>query len=173
MLPRCTNSKTTDKDKWIGLERTRWAKLFNVPMDPEFPANFPPLTLPNMRALCALTAITPGQASLCSALDALYHAYWVEHKETHKPDVLVEVLKGALGEDLTKNIVDLMASKGKQILAENMHKALADGAFGLPWLTCTNARGEKEGFWGVDHIGQVAAFMDLEKPKMGGWRSML
>lgn len=67
-----------------------------------------------------------------------------------------------------------MAPKeGKPILLKNTDKALADGAFGLPWYTCTNSKGETEGFWGVDHLGQVCEYLDLEKPKQGGWRALL
>lgn len=39
--------------------------------------------------------------------------------------------------------------------------------------TVTNSKGEKEGFWGFDHLGQVVEFLGLEKPKNGGWRAML
>lgn len=37
----------------------------------------------------------------------------------------------------------------------------------------TNSKGEKEGFWGFDHIGQVCDHLELERPKTGGWRAML
>jgi 2-hydroxychromene-2-carboxylate isomerase len=67
-----------------------------------------------------------------------------------------------------------MASKeGKKVLAENTDRAFADGAFGLPWFVCTNSKGEKESFWGVDHIGQVTEHLGLEKPKTGGWKAVL
>ena len=55
---------------------------------------------------------------------------------------------------------------------------MADGAFGLPWFVATNPKGETEGYWGFDHIGQVADHLGLERPKAGkksevGWRAML
>jgi 2-hydroxychromene-2-carboxylate isomerase len=54
-----------------------------------------------------------------------------------------------------------MAGKeGKELLAKNTDKALADGAFGLPWFVATNSKGETE------HLG-------LEKPKTGGWKALL
>lgn len=56
---------------------------------------------------------------------------------------------------------------------ENTEKAFAQGAFGLPWLICTNPVGETEGFWGVDHLGQVVEFLGLKKPGDGGWRSVM
>lgn len=62
---------------------------------------------------------------------------------------------------------------GKTALKENTDQAFADGAFGLPWMVCTNSRGQTEGFWGVDHMGQVLQFMGLERPREGGWKSLL
>lgn len=59
------------------------------------------------------------------------------------------------------------------MLLENTDKAFDDGAFGLPWFSCTNSEGQQEGFWGVDHLGQVTTFLGLEKPKAGGWKAML
>lgn len=67
----------------------------------------------------------------------------------------------------------MVGTEGKKVLGENTDKALADGAFGLPWFVCVNEKGEKEGFWGVDHIGQVCVFLGLEKPKQGGWKAVL
>jgi hypothetical protein len=40
-------------------------------------------------------------------------------------------------------------------------------------MVCTNTDGKTEGFWGVDHLGQVADFLGLERPQMGGWKAML
>ena len=64
------------------------------------------------------------------------------------------------------------------MLSANTDQAVTDGAFGLPWFVATNAKGETEGYWGFDHIGQVADHLGLERPKSnsrseGGWRAML
>ena len=67
----------------------------------------------------------------------------------------------------------MAAKEGKALLLENTDKALADGAFGLPWFACTNSKGEKESFWGVDHLGQVTHFLGLDKPQTGGWQALL
>ena len=91
----------------------------------------------------------------------------------------------------------------KKLLAEKTNEAMDAGAFGLPWfvgefafsfllllapmdrvlskrtvLTCavvvaTNSKGEKEGFWGFDHIGQMVDHLGLERPQTGGWKAML
>ena len=75
-------------------------------MSEELPDGFPPLTLPIMRALCALTILHPGkegQKRLVSCLDVLYHAYWVENKKTIDKDVLSAELTRVLGaEDAAK-----------------------------------------------------------------------
>lgn len=73
----------------------------------------------------------------------------------------------------TKTVLDRVSTEGKTILASNTNKAFTDGAFGLPWMVCTDATGQKEGFWGVDHLGQVAQFLELKKPINRGWRAVL
>jgi 2-hydroxychromene-2-carboxylate isomerase len=47
-------------------------------------------------------------------------------------------------------------------LDENTQKAFASGAFGLPWFDCISAEGDKEGHWGIDHLGRVADFLRLD-----------
>lgn len=133
----------------------------------EYPPDFPPLTLPNQRALCALTATSSSpQDSLTTALDALYHAYWVDHKATHTPEILSSVLTSSIGPEITEKVKAMMGKEGKEILARNTDQALEDGAFGLPWFVCVNEEGEKRSFWGVDHLVLVTEFLELEKPRM-------
>ena len=67
----------------------------------------------------------------------------------------------------------MVGKEGKALLIKNTDLALADGAFGLPWLVATNSKGETETFWGVDHLGQVTQHLGLEQPKAGGWKSVL
>ena len=91
-----------DKDKWINVERARWAKAFNIPMNDKTPEGFPPLTLSIMRALCALTVLHPGeegQKPLTKCLDALYHEFWVNHKKTNEKEVLAEIMNDVLGKE--------------------------------------------------------------------------
>jgi len=165
-----------NKDKWIEVERRRWARLFSIPIAEKTPEGFPPLTLTIMRALCALTVLHPGkegQPILIKCLDALFHSYWVELRKTNEKDVLAEVLSGVLGEEETKNVMEMAAKEGKEVLLKNTDKAFADGAFGLPWFVATNSKGETQGFWGVDHLGQVTDHLGLEKPRTGGWKALL
>jgi 2-hydroxychromene-2-carboxylate isomerase len=61
----------------------------------------------------------------------------------------------------------------KNLLTENTDRSFKSGAFGLPWFECTNSKGETEGFWGVDHIGQVADFLGLDRSLDKGFRAAL
>jgi 2-hydroxychromene-2-carboxylate isomerase len=70
-------------------------------------------------------------------------------------------------------VIEMAGKEGKELLGKNTDKALADGAFGLPWFVATNGEGKTETFWGVDHLGQVTAHLGLEKPQIGGWKAML
>ncbi|KAI9744968.1 MAG: hypothetical protein M1818_001895 [Claussenomyces sp. TS43310] len=180
-----------DKDKWIERERQRWAKAFNIPCKEEPPPNFPPNTLYIMRALAALTIAESNQQSLCKALDKFYEEFWVNHTETHKPEVMQRLLVQAVGEEKAKkgkslgfirvpldlqdeNALELASNEGKALILKNTDQALADGAFGLPWFVCTNTAGQTEGFWGFDHLGQVAKFLGIDSLKQSDrWRAVL
>ncbi|KAK0651335.1 thioredoxin-like protein [Cercophora newfieldiana] len=177
LMHKCGNTapmRILNKDKWINAERLRWARLFGVPMSQNLPPEFPANTLGIMRALCALSEGAGGQGRLTEALDVLFRAYWVEGKRTFEGDVLRGMLAGIFGEAEAERILADAKTVGKAKLLENTDKAFADGAFGLPWMVCTNAKGETEGFWGVDHLGQVAQFMGLDhKGGEKGWKALL
>lgn len=82
-------------------------------------------------------------------------------------------------DDTSRNDIDELAAlsisgqEGKELLVKNTDRALADGAFGVPWYVCTNSEEKTDTFWGVDHIGQVANHLGLERLKVGGWKAML
>ena len=188
LMHKCGNTapmNIKNKDKFIALERIRWAKLFNVPITTEMPPDFPALTLPTMRALAVLYheagAADGDQSKLVAAFDALYQKTWVERQATHKPDVLREVLKDVLGEAETDRVLQASTTPtGKSLLLATTDAAFDAGAFGLPWVVCTNPAGETEGFWGVDHFGQVAQFLGLPPPtttnaagSAAGWKALL
>ena len=61
----------------------------------------------------------------------------------------------------------------KKRLSENSDLSMAEGAFGLPWFVATNTAGEKETFWGVDHMGQVVEHLGLDRKEEPGLRAML
>ncbi|KAL1883278.1 hypothetical protein Daus18300_000336 [Diaporthe australafricana] len=176
-----------NKSKWINEERLRWAKYFNIPMVANVPDGFPANTANTMRTICALGHIAsadqpassspsaPAQQAIVKALDAFYDAYWVHNRNITDKDVAADVLMGAgWGEQDLAKVGELVAGDARRMLEENTDGAFAEGAFGLPWFACENDRGDKEGFWGVDHLGAVLDFLGLEKPTGDGrWRAML
>lgn len=149
------------------------------------PDGFPANTLHVMRTICAVgqlastdqsqppSASEPAQQATVRVLDALFDAYWIKSRDITDKNVVAEVLTSAGCEDLAR-VSELAAGDAKKILMENTDRAFADGAFGLPWFACENDRGEKEGFWGVDHLGAMLDFLRLEKPAgRDGWKAML
>lgn len=163
-----------NKDIWIGKERQRWASLFSIPMDPRPLPKFPIMTLYVQRVLAALTTIDNDNETLAKAVDKLWEAFWVDQKDISEKDIYEKIIAGAIGEDKLKKSVELAGSVGKSLILKNTELAVNDGAFGLPWMACTNSKGETEGFWGVDHLGQVVDFLGLKAPKSNaGWKSLL
>jgi 2-hydroxychromene-2-carboxylate isomerase len=145
-------------------------------MHHERPPNFPPRTLPIMRALAALGSTS--QSDLQSAMDALWEEFFVKHTQTEEPTALRRILSEVLDSPvLADGLLTRAASDsvdgGKTILSSNTEKAFRDGAFGVPWMVCTRSDGQRQSFWGVDHLGRLAAFLELEKPATGKWRSLL
>ena len=176
LMKACDNRtpiEIRNKGQWIGVERLRWARLFNIPMTKEVPAGFPVLTLQTMRALCALQILK--EDALPEALDELYAAMWVERRsEVGKAEGFKPVLEKAIGKELTAKVLEGMNGKeAKARLMENTDLAFNRGAFGLPWWECTNSKGEKESFWGFDHLGQVVEFLGVGKGGQEGMRAML
>lgn len=59
----------------------------------------------------------------------------------------------------------VLQSKGteaKAMLDGSTQKVCTSGAFGLPWFECIDAQGAKESFWGIDHLGRLADFLQLD-----------
>jgi 2-hydroxychromene-2-carboxylate isomerase len=166
-MKACNNTapiEIRNKDKWINQERLRWARQFHIPMSADFPKGFPKPTIHLQRFLTSIW-MEGNQETLCKALDRLYQALWSDESEGDLPDpkVFAKILAPVLGEDIVKKHVERTgAADVKKQLIQNTDQSLADGAFGLPWFVCENAKGEKEGFWGFDHLGQVARFMELD-----------
>ncbi|KAK3345302.1 HCCA isomerase/glutathione S-transferase kappa [Neurospora tetraspora] len=181
LMVKCSNTpplKIKNKDKWINVERLRWARAFSIPITADMPPNFPPNTLPVQRVLAAIESSSQqSQPAVIAALDALYKSFWASGTPIHEPAQLRSVLSSLLGgeEAADKVLGAAQTAEVKQRLVENTDQAFAEGAFGLPWFTCTNTKGETEGFWGVDHLGQVVQFLGLdgEKSGNGGWKSVL
>lgn len=95
------------------------------------------------------------------------------------PEVLKALLRSVVGGDVAGSVASGIGAKEvKERLVENTKLAFERGAFGLPWFECVNGQGEREGFWGFDHLGIVARFLGLdwegEKARSGvGLRAVL
>lgn len=142
-------------------------------MNQDMPPNFPPLTLPVVRALTVIQQEL-GSEKLMAALDVLFEEFFVNHAPTHEPAELARVLAGCLGgEAEAKRVMEATTTDAiKQAVQAKTKAAFDDGAFGLPWIVCTKTDGTTEGFWGVDHLAMVADFLGLEKPAEG-WKALL
>lgn len=99
------------------------------------------------------------------AVDTLWETLWTKPDagDISVPDVFAKVLTPVLGEEVVKRHVERLGSpEVKKQLLTNTEKSFKDGAFGLPWFQCENSKGEVEGLWGFDHLGQVVRFMGLD-----------
>ncbi|KAJ5273443.1 hypothetical protein N7478_008568 [Penicillium angulare] len=176
LMNACNNTppiNVKNKDKWIGQERLRWAKQFSVPIDEKMPEGFPVKTLGVQRALCALLQKAPEKLPL--VMEALFRSMWVD-RNSHigEPEGFIPVFEGVLGKDATQEILQATNQPDiKALLLSNTDHAFKIGAFGLPWFECTDANGNTEGFWGVDHLGQVANFLLLDRGMDTGLKSLL
>lgn len=174
LMKACNNRppiEIKNKDRWIMIEKARWAKSFKIPMAEKAPEPFPQLTLLAQRALCAVKLLRPEKLDACFA--ELYRTFWVERQPISKPEVFGPAFQRVLGEAETKAILEKAGStEAKKLLSDNTDFAFNEGAFGLPWFIATNAKGEKEGFWGFDHLGQVVDHLGLER-KGQEFRAML
>ncbi|MCJ1247450.1 hypothetical protein MMC30_004664 [Trapelia coarctata] len=166
----------TDKDKWIDLERRRWASQFNIPVANKMPDGFPVATLAPQRFVAAVSLVAPEKIE--DVIAALYHAFFVELRPISKPDDFMPIVEPVLGKETAAKALETSTGNGKKLLSANTEKVILDGAFGLPWFEAINGEGKKEFYWGFDHIGQVADHLGLEKPQPGsagegGWKAML
>ncbi|EFQ95196.1 hypothetical protein PTT_06854 [Pyrenophora teres f. teres 0-1] len=176
LMKTCGNTpplQVKNKDKWIENERRRLSKHFNVPMLQEAPPGFPTNTLPVQRALVALSLSHPHK--LESAVALFWDNFWVQWNDPNKPENMLAILRSVLGSDEeAKAVIERTKTEEvKKALSANTNKAFEDGAFGLPWFVATNVKGEMEGYWGVDHMGQLCDHLGLERPDGKGWRALL
>lgn len=110
---------TIDKSEWVGKERLRWAKLFNVPMAEGIPPGFPAntikvriqrtplmvkLILRQVQRVLTVVAIRHPER-LADTLAAIYHASFAEQKEVHTPESLMPIFQKMFGKEETEEIV--------------------------------------------------------------------
>jgi 2-hydroxychromene-2-carboxylate isomerase len=104
-----------DKDKWINVERERWAKYFSVPIVDNPPEGFPPRTLAVQRALCVVSQKTPTK--LPSVIEALYHSFWVQSNfKIGEPAGFAPIIASVLGQDATKEVLSVVSRESSRLI---------------------------------------------------------
>ncbi|KAL2069469.1 hypothetical protein VTL71DRAFT_14148 [Oculimacula yallundae] len=164
-----------NKGPYTAFERSYFAKRFQVPFSPsgKTPEPFPQNTLPTMRSVCALQLTHPSKVH--AYMTALYKTFWVDLEPVSNPEVFGKVLAEVLGsEEQAKEVLKKMGeSEAKELLKKNTDEAFKSGSFGAPWFEAVNAQGEKQGFWGINHLGLLIEFLGLERGKDQAFRSLL
>ncbi|MDI1490289.1 MAG: hypothetical protein OHK93_001489 [Ramalina farinacea] len=182
ILKACKNTPlllVKNKAQWAPREHARWVQLFNIPMNTAWPPGYPPNSSQTQRALLAVERLAePEKLAGCAA--GLFHRHFAEARAVNKPEDWREVLERILGGEVAARVEEMSRTDEMQrLLRERTEAAVeGEGSFGLPWYVVTNVKGEKEAFFGFDHIGQVANHLGLRKPEAGslgegGWKAML
>jgi 2-hydroxychromene-2-carboxylate isomerase len=62
----------------------------------------------------------------------------------------------------SNHVTQSKGTEAKTILSGNTQNAIDSGAFGLPWFDCIDPHGARESFWGIDHLGRLVDFLQLD-----------
>lgn len=91
---------------------------------------------------------------------AFSSGYWSRGINISTPEGVLQALKGIFPEDEIKEIMK------KALSPENKKKVvdvtMSSGAFGAPWISATNSKGERKDWFGNDRWDQV--FYHLQVP---------
>jgi 2-hydroxychromene-2-carboxylate isomerase len=131
-------------------DSARSKRYFGVPniKTPDF---FPILSLLPQRALVYVKEVHP-QSFVQVFLD-IFDAMWGDGLDVSKPELLGQVLSKQFNETEAKDVlVKANSAPYKQRLNDNTKEALDHGAFGCPWYTLRNSKGEEEPFFGSDRF---------------------
>ncbi|KAF7622412.1 thioredoxin-like protein [Aspergillus flavus] len=152
-----------NKSIWLNKQRLYWSRRLNLPMCESPPAGFPFPTAEVQSILLVLSERYPEK--IAEVVERLYRGLWGDGDSgIVTTDGFMGVLGDMFGEVVAGEILEVSQdSETKLRLTENTQKAVDTGAFGLPWIECVNAQGEKECFWGVDHMERVVEFLGFER----------
>ncbi|KAJ6086583.1 hypothetical protein N7467_005497 [Penicillium canescens] len=162
-----------NKYQWINRERIYWARRFDVPMSEAIPKGFPASTTEVQLALCAIAINVPEK--LVSVAEKLFRGFWEDGDSAVLTSAgFLPILEEELGADNAQDIIEQSKNdEVKSTLHESTQRAFTLGAFGLPWFDCTNSQGNQEGFWGIDHLGRVVDFLQLDASMDKSFRVLL
>ena len=145
------------KQRYVGLEMTRWARWWGVPF--EQPRKFPQRTVTAQR-LCLLAATRGGDDGVRLAL-ALGRAMWAEQRDLEAPVTLRELLT-TNGFPATW-LEEASAPEIKAALAANTTAARDAQVFGVPTFVVNG----KTLVWGQDRLDLVARALAGWEPEHG------
>ncbi|RAL08734.1 2-hydroxychromene-2-carboxylate isomerase [Aspergillus homomorphus CBS 101889] len=163
-----------NKQTYINHHRLAWSRRLRIPMTETVPSDFPFPTAEIQALLCLISDTYPEK--LVEIVERLYTSVWAEGDSACVTDA--ERYRAVIMETLGKEVLEALGreekrAEGQALLEANTLRAIEEGAFGLPWLMCTSPAGEREGFWGVDHLGLVAEFLGLDVGMEGGFRVLM
>lgn len=94
-----------DKPSYMATDITRWARDYDIPWTPGWPANYPSksTTLKVQRFLTACSKECPQQYP--KIITALYYAFWFDKKAVQLPEVYEPIATYTLGEEVTNTII--------------------------------------------------------------------
>jgi 2-hydroxychromene-2-carboxylate isomerase len=137
--------------KYMSEDTSRWAREYGVPM--HIPKAFPVSTILALRA-CVAAGL---QGKDEPAMQALFHAYWVDGDDISDAAVVERALSRA-GMDGKALVAATQEVDVKNALRRNTDLALSRGVFGVP----TFFVGERS-FWGNDRLQFVEAELRREQ----------
>ncbi|MGE0872867.1 MAG: 2-hydroxychromene-2-carboxylate isomerase [Kofleriaceae bacterium] len=134
------------KQRYVGLEMTRWARWWGVPFDQ--PRTFPQRTVAAQR-LCVLAG-ERGFADAARLATRLARAMWAEQQDLEDPETLRSLLDQ---EQFPRDWVERASDPAvKSALIDNTASARGAGAFGVPTFVVNG----RHLFWGQDRLELVA-----------------
>ncbi|MFQ5954471.1 MAG: 2-hydroxychromene-2-carboxylate isomerase [Kiloniellales bacterium] len=132
----------------------RTARLMGVPFT--MPEPFPFMAVAASRAFYWLDGQDPAQAKALAK--AIFHAAFAEGRDMGAAAGVTDVAAG-LGHDRDQVEAALKDQAVKDLLRQEVDKALDRGVFGSPYIVV-----DGEPFWGNDRLDQVAEWL-----RTGGW----
>ena len=81
----------------------------------------------------------------------LWVAYWKDHMDISKPEIMTDCLRRHFTEDEARQIIEGGTSpRYKKLLTEETARLVEKGAFGAPWFVVRSKDGKEEPFFGSD-----------------------
>ena len=88
--------------------------------------------------------------------EELWQAYWRDHIDISKPEVMGQCLSRHFGENEVQSILEGgKSTKYKKLLTDETTRLVEKGAFGAPWFFVRNGSGKEEPFFGSDRYGRA------------------